>query len=195
VIAAAVFDALGTLFDLGRAEGGAELERTLHHAASYTLVGEFAPFSELARAVDAGLAERISQAEPYDDAREALEELADAGIPAYVLTNGGATETNERLRAGELDGLVAGVWSVDDVRRFKPDAAPYAHAARAIGLPPGDLAFVSAHAWDVLGASSAGFRAVWVARESWSLPAAPPQLSAPSLLAAAKLVAARATRP
>jgi 2-haloacid dehalogenase len=194
-VIAAVFDALGTLFDLGRAEGGAELERTLQHAATYTLVGEFAPFSELARAVDAGLAERISRAEPYGDAREALEQLAGAGIPAYVLTNGGATATKELLRAGGLEALVAGVWSVDDVRRFKPDAAPYAHAARAIGVRPEDLAFVTAHAWDVLGASSAGFRAVWVERESWSLPAALPQLSAPSLLAAAKLVAARATRP
>jgi 2-haloacid dehalogenase len=194
-VIAAVFDALGTLLDLGRAEGSAELERTLHHAASYTLIGEFAPFGELAHAVDARLPERISQAEPYADAREALQELAEAAIPAYVLTNGGATETRERLRAGGLEGLVAGLWSVDDVRRFKPDAAPYAHAARAIGVPPGDLAFVSAHAWDVLGASRAGFRAVWVEREAWSLPAAAPQLSAPSLLAAAKLVAARATRP
>ena len=181
-----VFDALGTLLDLGRAAGGAELSRTLHHAASLTLIGEYAPLAEIARAVDQRLPEQIESAEPYDDAAEALEVLADAGIPAYVLTNGAA----EALPNGPLARL-KDVISVEDVRRFKPDPAPYAHAARVIGVAPNQLFFVTAHGWDVLGAANAGYRAVWVQRGEWSQPVPPPHLRAPSLAAAARLVVAR----
>ena len=191
MIAAVVFDALGTLLDLGRAEGSAELARTLHHATSLTLVGEFRPLSELAAAVDESLAQKLSEAEPQDDAREALVKLADAGLGAYVLTNGSADETRARFEHGGLGDLVRDVFSVEDVRRYKPDPAPYAHAARTIGRVPEEIAFVSVHGWDVVGAERAGFRAVWVERGNWSLPLPPPKLSAPSLAAAADLVIAR----
>jgi FMN phosphatase YigB (HAD superfamily) len=99
---AVVFDALGTLFDPGRREQSAELMRTLHHATSLTLAAEFAPLSEIAAAVDPKLAEAIASADPYDDAQEALDVLAEAGVPAHVLTNGGADATRELLRRGDL---------------------------------------------------------------------------------------------
>lgn len=191
MIAAVVFDALGTLLDVGRAEGSAELARTLHHATSLTLVGEFRPLSELAASVDESLAQTLSEAEPHGDTREALTKLADAGLAAYVLTNGSADETRARFAHGGLGDLVADVFSVEDVRRYKPDPAPYAHAARTIGRAPGELAFVSAHGWDVIGANRAGYQAVWIEREDWSLPLPPPKFSAPSLAAAADLVIAR----
>jgi 2-haloalkanoic acid dehalogenase type II len=190
--AAAVFDALGTLFDLGRAGDSAELARTLHHATSLTLVDEFAPLAHLARSVDEKLPERLSDVDPYEDADEALRTLGAAGVDAYVLTNGTAADTRELLREGDLLARVADVFSVEDVRRYKPDAAPYAHAARAIGRPPSELAFVSAHEWDVLGAAKAGYQVVWVDRRGgeWSLPTAPPELRASDLVEAARLILA-----
>jgi 2-haloacid dehalogenase len=193
-----LFDALGTLFDLGRKERSAELMRTLHHATSVTLAGAFAPLAELAHAVDPKLAESIAEADPYDDAREALEMLAEAGVAAYVLTNGGRKATEELLRKGGLDGLVREVYSVDDVRRYKPDPAPYAHAVQRIDVAAADVTLVAAHAWDVLGARNAGLGSIWVNRrkERWPLPVPPPELIAEDLAEAARLVAdALPTRP
>ncbi len=186
---AVVFDALGTLFDLGRRERSAELMRTLHHATSLTLAGEFAPLSEVAAAVDPKLAEAIASAGPYDDAEEALDVLAEAGIPAHVLTNGGAETTRELLRRGGLLERVRRVLSVDDVRRYKPDPAPYAHAARAIGAEPARITLIAAHAWDVLGARRAGLGTVWVDRrdEGWPLPVEPPEHRAGDLVEAARI--------
>jgi 2-haloacid dehalogenase len=189
VTKAVVFDALGTLFDLGRRERSAELMRTLHHATSLTLAGEFAPLSEVAAAVDPKLAEAIASAGPYDDAEEALDVLAEAGIPAHVLTNGGAETTRELLRRGGLLERVGRVLSVDDVRRYKPDPAPYAHAARAIGAEPARITLIAAHAWDVLGARRAGLGTVWVDRrdEGWPLPVEPPEHRAGDLVEAARI--------
>jgi 2-haloacid dehalogenase len=186
---AVVFDALGTVFDLGRRERSAELMRTLHHATSLTLAGEFAPLSEVAAAVDPKLADAIASADPYDDAEEALDVLAGAGVPAHVLTNGGAEATRELLRRGGLLGRIVRVLSVDDVRRYKPDPAPYAHAARAIGAEPARITLIAAHAWDVLGAHRAGLGTIWVDRrdEGWPLPVEPPEHRAGDLVEAARI--------
>jgi 2-haloalkanoic acid dehalogenase type II len=186
---AIVFDALGTLFDLGRRERSAELMRTLHHATSLTLAGEFAPLVDLARAVDPDLPAAIAEAKPYDDVEEALAVLAEVGLPAYVLTNGGADSTRELLRRGGLLDRIADVFSVDDVRRYKPDPAPYAHTSRAIGLAPELITLVAAHAWDVVGARNAGLEAIWVDRrdEGWPLPIEPPAHRAGDLVTAARI--------
>ncbi len=176
------FDALGTLFDLGKLSESVELKRALHHAASPTLAGEWAPFAEVAGAVDPDLQERLRELEPAEDAREALERVRVAGAEAWILTNGGR-EASERLVArGDLGGLVARVRSVEEVERYKPDAAVY-------GLLPAGAALVAAHGWDVVGARAAGYRAVWVDREEggWLLPVAEPELRASGLVEAAAL--------
>jgi 2-haloacid dehalogenase len=189
VTEAVLFDALGTLFDLGRRGRSAELMRTLHHATALTLAGEFAPLSELARAVDPALADALRDAKPADDAEDALAVLADAGVPAYVLTNGGAEATRALLRNGGLDGRIIDVFSVDDVRRYKPDPAPYAHAAGGIGVEPERITLIAAHGWDVVGARNAGLAAIWVDRddEGWPLPLEPPAHRAADLVTAARI--------
>jgi 2-haloacid dehalogenase len=186
---AVLFDALGTLFDLGRRERSFELMRTLHHATSLTLAGEFAPLAEVARAVDPKLAEALTEAGPAKDARQALELLAGTGVSAYVLTNGGADATRTLLRKAELDRLVEDVFSVEDVRRYKPDPAPYALAVRGIGADPSEVTLVAAHAWDVVGARNAGLAAVWVDRrdEGWPLPLTPPEHRARDLVTAVRI--------
>jgi 2-haloacid dehalogenase len=45
-----------------------------------------------------------------------------------------------------------------------PDAEVYALVTDAFRLAPSDVAFVSSNRWDVMGATSFGFRCVWVNR-------------------------------
>jgi 2-haloacid dehalogenase len=185
-----VFDALGTLFDrdaarralVGAGAPPAALEawfqRILHEAATVTIVGEYRPFPEVAAAAlrttlaqleldpaaDGPLA-ALQELDAYPDAADALRA---AGSPA-ILTNGSRDSTRSLLERNGLDGLVDTILSCDDVRAFKPAAAPYELALRELG---DDLVLVAAHGWDVLGAHAAGLGAVWVDRgeREWPFP-------------------------
>jgi 2-haloacid dehalogenase len=192
-----LFDVVGTLFDVTRVEEvlaahgappgmfEAWFERLLHTAAALTLAGEYAPFSDLVRPTLATAAGRLGaeidsehvlralQELPLlERARAGIERLSGEAIPIAALTNSSAASAQSLIeRAGVLD-LFTAVLSVEAVGRYKPDPAPYLYALERLGVPAGRAAFVAAHAWDVLGASSVGLRAVWVAahERSWPLP-------------------------
>ena len=54
--------------------------------------------------------------------------------------------------------------SVDAVKTYKPSPEVYALGPKTIGIPAGDLLFVSSNAWDVAGAKSSGYRVAWCNR-------------------------------
>jgi 2-haloacid dehalogenase len=200
-----VFDSLGTLFELtplhrriGVAATEAWFERTLHSAATVTVLGEFVPFDELARATLSttvamlGLAvdeddvfAELKRLPPAPDAREALER---AGRP-YVLTNGGRRGGEELLEHAGLGYLVERVFGVDEVGAFKPDPRPYRHVLGQVG----ESTLIAAHAWDCLGARSAGMQAVWVQRDerAWPFPGTMPPRKAETLVEAVESVVTR----
>ena len=208
---AVVFDVMGTLFDLaplrdalealgaGPAALHAWFQRILHEAATVTLTGQYRPFKELAASalrttlaqldLDPGRTEpldALSQLDPYPDAEPALRRLRDSGLRVVTLTNGAEESTEELLERGGLREYVEQVLSCDEVEAYKPHPAPYRLALRAVG---GDATLVAAHAWDVVGARAAGYRAVWVDREErdWPLPVGAPKLRAGDLVEAARL--------
>jgi 2-haloacid dehalogenase len=59
---------------------------------------------------------------------------------------------------------LAHVLSVDAVRTYKPAPAVYALGPRALGLPAGEILFVSSNAWDVAGAKAFGYQVAWCNR-------------------------------
>jgi 2-haloacid dehalogenase len=140
-----------------------------------TLVGEFRALHEIARAVDEKLADALGDVDAYSDASEALGLLSDEGVPAYILTNGGAITTRSLVEKAGLASRITEVFSVDDVERFKPDPVPYRYAVEQIGAAAGSVTLIAAHEWDVLGARNAGLRAIFVDRDDrgWRLPVAP----------------------
>jgi 2-haloalkanoic acid dehalogenase type II len=172
------FDALGTLFDLGELEQ--RISRPLHLAVAATLVGDWVPFDELLEDVDADLAQELESVDAFVDALPALEQVAERGATAWVLTNGTKSTTEQLLERSELRGLVEEVHSVEEVQKYKPHADVYAL------LPPG-ATLIAAHHWDVLGARSAGYDAIWVNRknENWPFAARAPR-EAPDLATATR---------
>jgi 2-haloacid dehalogenase len=215
---AVVFDVMGTLFDLSRLrerlrEAGAPagaLEawfgRTLHAAATLTLVGEFHPFREVASSTLGSVLEQLGgdadrrddvldglgEVEAYPDAMDAFARLQGAGVRIAVLTNGGKRHTRALLERARLADTVEVVITVDEVQAYKPHPAPYHRAGSRLGLPVERIAFVAAHGWDVVGARAAGMDAVWVERleRRWPFPTPEPE-RAPDLLAAVELVLSR----
>jgi 2-haloacid dehalogenase len=173
------FDALGTVFDLGELRDSVAFRRVLHHAAALTLAGEWAPLDELAAAVDGDLPTRLQAVQPYPEARDAFELVRAAGAEPWVLTNG-TRDATERLL--DRSRLFAEVHTVEEVRAYKPHPDVYR-------ILPERATLVAAHAWDVVGARAAGYRAVWVDREErdWPLPVGAPKLRAGDLVEAARL--------
>lgn len=106
----------------------------------------------------------LKQLPPHADARQALEAVKAAGRRTMALTNGAEASTRALLDAGDLTPLVDQLISVDDVGTLKPRRGVYRYAAAAVGVAATELALVSAHAWDVHGAKSAGLVAGFVAR-------------------------------
>ena len=203
-MATVVFDGNGTLFDLapvrdaigGPAELEAFFQRTLHSAAALTIAGGWAPWDELTDAalattcaktgldVDpAAVLAALNELPPMEDARAAV---VAAGACA-VLTNGGAESTRALVESGGLD--VATILSCEEVRVYKPAAAPYRLARERMG---DDSVLVAAHAWDVAGARAAGLRAIWVDREErhWPLAGLGPGERAGGLVEAVTLALA-----
>ena len=193
-VAALVFDAYGTLFDVhsvarraeelfpgrGAALSAAWRAKQLEYSWLRTLMERYEDFDRVTRAslewaleslaLEADEAARRSLIEEYrrlatyPEVPAALESLARTRALA-ILSNG---------HPGMLEAVVdhnglrerfrGGILSVHAARRFKPDPAVYRIAEEALGVPRALVGFVSSNGWDAAGAKSFGFRAYWVNR-------------------------------
>jgi 2-haloacid dehalogenase len=100
----------------------------------------------------------------HSDVGPGLERLRQEGFRLVTLTNNAPAVVEQQLKSAGLSGFFERSFSVDAVKRFKPAPEPYREVARELGVQPGGLRMVAAHAWDVLGAMQAGCAAAFVAR-------------------------------
>lgn len=188
-----VFDAYGTLFDVHaaiarhRAEAGPEAERfseiwrikQLEYTWTLTLAGSYVDFWTLTeRAVDYAFArvpsvdralrpkllEAYFKLDAFPDAAEALDALKSRGLQLAILSNGSSPMLAAATEASGLADKLDAVLSVDAVRLYKPRPEVYALVAERFRIAPSEVVFVSSNRWDVMGAASFGFHAVWVNR-------------------------------
>lgn len=208
---AVVFDVVETLFSLEplqdrlRAAGlpGEALEGWfagfLRDGLALDATGVYQPFKEVAVGTllgvlaehglqpDRGVAENVvkgfAELPAHPDVAPALQRLRKAGVRVATLTNGGAEATRALLERAGLEELVERVISVEEVRHWKPRREVYRHAARILGVEPGSLALIAAHAWDTHGAARAGLVAGFVARKGEPFPASmtPPDVTGATL--------------
>ncbi|HET8625283.1 MAG TPA: haloacid dehalogenase type II [Gemmatimonadales bacterium] len=192
-ITACVFDAYGTLLDLesavephraalgGSAAGFLKLWRgkQLEYTWLRTLMGRYADFAQVtADALDyacdsfgvrdpalrAGLLGGFERLQAFGDAGETLARLRTAGIRTAVLSNGTPAMLTAAFEASGLAPHLDRVLSVEAVSKYKPAAEVYALAASELAAGAGELLFVSANAWDISGAASAGLVTAWINR-------------------------------
>jgi enolase-phosphatase E1 len=123
----------------------------------------------------AGYASGELQAHVYDDAVAALRAWHAAGIPIHIFSSGSIAA--QRLlfghtTHGDLTPLLSGYF--DTTTGPKLEAASYRAIARAIGLPPEDILFLSDHPGELDAAASAGMRTICLDRGEAPLPASIP---------------------
>jgi len=186
-----VFDAYGTLFDVhsvieaGRAItadpatlSAAWRQKQLEYTWLRALMGAYVDFWEVTEAAlrhalrRLGLTPSVAQVRHLMDAYlslacfpevpAALERLA--GRPRAVLSNGSPTMLAAAVASSGLARYLDHVISVDVVRTYKPSPLVYALGPGALGIPAGELLFVSSNGWDAAGAKAFGYQVAWCNR-------------------------------
>jgi 2-haloacid dehalogenase len=188
-----VFDAYGTLLDVHSAVAkhgvsiGADAQRfsdtwrakQLEYTWTYSLMQRYEPFWSLTERaldfafakfpnVDHSLHERLLDAyrslDAYAEVPNVLRALRERGAKTAVLSNGNREMLEAAFTSAKLDTLLDRLLSVDEVRVFKTDPRVYQLVLDAFSCDKEDVTFVSSNRWDVAGATSFGFSAVWVNR-------------------------------
>jgi 2-haloacid dehalogenase len=190
-----VFDAYGTLFDVHSVvEAGRDItanpmalsalwrRKQLEYTWLRSLMGRYEDFWAVTEAAlrhairSLGLEATEAQIGRLMDAylhlacfpevAEALARLAPR--PRAILSNGSPRMLAAAVQSSGLAAHLQHVLSVDAVKIFKPAPAVYALGPAALGLPAGELLFVSSNAWDVAGAKSCGYQVAWCNRSGAS---------------------------
>ncbi|MEX0607277.1 MAG: haloacid dehalogenase type II [Halofilum sp. (in: g-proteobacteria)] len=163
------------------------------------VIDQFTPFGELAGAAlrmtaemkgisltaeqESAVVSALKELPPHAEVGEALGVLRDGGFALATLTNGGLSAVRAQLEYAALEDYFDQVMSAEEVERHKPAREPYRMAAERLGVAPGDIRMVAAHAWDIDGAAAAGCATAFVARPGKVMnPAGPaPDLQASNL--------------
>jgi 2-haloacid dehalogenase len=107
------------------------------------------------------LVSEIEKLECFPEVPAALTKLQ-TKYKLVVLSNGDPDmlETAKKYHKVPFDRVI----SVAEANSFKPHVATYTKAAELLGLPLDQVLFVANHAFDVIGAKSAGMRTAFINR-------------------------------
>ncbi|MFK8080405.1 MAG: haloacid dehalogenase type II [Granulosicoccus sp.] len=192
---ACVFDAYGTLFDVHSAVGALHEEigdeyarlsaawrqRQLEYTWLCSLMGEHRDFWRLTsdalrvslrefKLENRGLHDRLMQAylqlSTFEEVSSVLIQLKRAELQTAILTNGTPVMIESAVDNSSIRQWIDHQLSVESVGIFKPDPRVYQLAVDSIGVPAGQIAFMSSNVWDASGAAHFGFKVAWINRYS-----------------------------
>ncbi len=101
---------------------------------------------------------------PYPEVRETLEKLKDRKYKLAILSNGTPSLLNELVESNKLKNLFDDIFSIEEVKIYKPSSKVYEMPIKKYNIKEEDVAFLSANTWDVSGGGNYGFTSVWVNR-------------------------------
>lgn len=101
---------------------------------------------------------------PHADVVFGLEKLKSAGFRLFTLTNSPPQVVEAQLQNAKLTDFFEKSFSVDAIKKFKPDADVYKMTAKELDVPEDQIRLVAAHDWDVAGAIIAGCNAAFIER-------------------------------
>ena len=193
-IHALVFDAYGTLFDpfavKTRAEelfpgNGAALSqlwraKQLEYSWLRTLMGRYENFWKITEdalvfscrtlklSCDEHQRSQLMQVyltlPAFPEVKPALEKLS--SLPLSILSNGTPEMLAPLVAANNMAHFFKNIFSVDALQMYKPRPEVYQHAVAGLGISKDTIGFVSSNYWDIVGATSFGFRTFWLNRHS-----------------------------
>ena len=189
---ALVFDAYGTLFDVNSAankckdkigedwENFANFWRTtqLEYTWLRSLMGRHRDFWKITEdsleksmqvfGVDKNMKNELLNLykvlSPYPEVKNVLKTLKDQNFKLAILSNGTPFLLNELVTSNNLNNLFDDLFSVEEVKVFKPDSKVYEIPTKKYNIKANQITFMSANTWDVSGGGNYGYNSVWVNR-------------------------------
>ena len=193
-IKAIIFDAYGTLFDVNSAaekckskigdkwESFANYWRKtqLEYTWLRSLMGRHKDFWQITedsldksmqafnidKAMKNELLDLYRILSPYPEVKETLEKLKHKKYKLAILSNGTPSLLNELVKSNDLQNLFDDIFSIEEVKIYKPSSKVYDMPVKKYNIEKEDAAFLSANTWDVSGGGNYGFSSIWVNRNN-----------------------------
>ena len=70
------------------------------------------------------------------------------------------------VRGNNLDNLFDDLFSIEEVKIYKPDSKVYDLPVKKYKIKKNEVAFLSSNTWDVSGGGNYGFNSIWVNRNN-----------------------------
>ena len=192
-ISACVFDAYGTLFDVGNVTRGAKAElgerwqvlsdlwRTKqlqytwlrglagHHADFWQVTGEALDYAMTSLGIkDDGLHARLMNLylsiPAYPEVPDTLLRLRERGLKLAILSNGTPAMLTAAAQHAGIAAYFDAVLSVEEVGVFKPHPRVYQLAPQRLNVVKDGICFLSSNSWDAWSAKAFGFQVLWCNR-------------------------------
>ena len=103
---------------------------------------------------------------PYPEVKEVLTYLKKKNLKLAILSNGTPDLINELVNTNKLDTTFDDLFSIEEVKIYKPDSRVYDLPVNKYKIQPKEVVFLSANTWDVSGGGNFGYNAVWVNRNN-----------------------------
>ncbi len=191
-IKAIIFDAYGTLFDVNSAaekckdkigdkwEGFANFWRTtqLEYTWLRSLMKRHKDFWQITEDsldksmktfnIDPSMKNELLNLykvlSPFKEVPEVLKALKEKNFKLAILSNGTPALLNELVISNNLNNIFDDLFSIEQVRIYKPDSKVYDMPINKYCIEKNEVAFLSANTWDVSGSGNYGYQSIWVNR-------------------------------
>jgi 2-haloacid dehalogenase len=191
-IKAIIFDAYGTLFDVNSAaekckdkighkwENFANYWRTtqLEYTWLRSLMNRYKDFWKITEDsldksmkvfnIDISMRNELlnlyKKLSPYPEVKKVLNNLKEKNYKIAILSNGTPSLLNELVLSNNLDNVFDDIFSIEEVKIYKPDSKVYNIPINKYQIIKDEVAFLSANTWDVSGGGNFGYNSIWVNR-------------------------------
>ena len=103
---------------------------------------------------------------PYPEVKGVLEDLKKKNFKLAILSNGTLDLLNELVESNKLNNLFDDLFSIEEVKIYKPDPKVYKLPIEKYKIKPDEITFLSANTWDVSGGGNFGYNSIWVNRHN-----------------------------
>ena len=193
-IKAIIFDAYGTLFDVNSAaekckdkigdkwEGFANYWRTtqLEYTWLRSLMNRHKNFWDVTEdsldksmktfKIDSSMKNELLDLykilSPFPEVPGILKKLKENKYKLAILSNGTPSLLNELVKNNNLDNIFDDIFSIEEVRIYKPSSKVYDMPIKKYKIQKKEVAFLSANTWDVSGGGNYGYTSIWVNRNN-----------------------------
>jgi 2-haloacid dehalogenase len=193
-VKAIIFDAYGTLFDVNSAaekckdkigskwEGFANYWRTtqLEYTWLRSLMNRHKDFWKItedsldksikAFKIDCSMKNELLDLykilSTFPEVTEVLKKLKEKNYKLAILSNGTPSLLNELVKSNNLDNIFNDIFSIEEVKVYKPDSKVYDIPIKKYQIKKNEVAYLSANTWDVSAGGNYGFNPVWVNRNN-----------------------------